>query len=307
MGATPFSLPPCATGTPLAKTQEKGQQIKQKARDHTAPPDKAASPKGSDNLPLLDVVSNPVRSRFAFSEEDDATMPATPMDKWEGNGEEHHAINMEFQQQILETLVTEPDSGINEQDLKILSIYILLTASEFIYVLELQRAYDETRCYYSQWVISKEIKELVNSARLTAMNEDMRFTWTHVKREILNSLVDVTHTARLLTLTQLERGQSSARLWISQFTSKRALLEDKEGTSFPDVPTGNNLFGTHFRSPQPAGVQHVFDPHAWRRPDGERFKGQSALDLSQTESEDRRLHPTSPIHSEAPNRQLPSC
>jgi hypothetical protein len=107
-------------------------------------------------------------------------------------------------------------------------MYISLTASEFIYVLELQRAYDETRCYYSQWVISQEIKELVNSARLTAMNEDKRFTWTHVKREILNSLVDVTHTARLLTLTQMERGQSSARLWISQLTSKRALLEDKE-------------------------------------------------------------------------------
>ncbi len=77
-------------------------------------------------------------------------------------------------------------------------------------------------------MISKEIKELVNSARLTAQNEERRFTWVQVKHEILNSLVDVTHIARLLSLTQLERGQSSARLWISQLTSKRALLEDKE-------------------------------------------------------------------------------
>jgi hypothetical protein len=56
----------------------------------------------------------------------------------------------------------------------------------------------------------------------------MDFNWTCVRREILNNLTDITHTARLLSLTQLERGQISAKLWVSQVTSKRALLEDKD-------------------------------------------------------------------------------
>ena len=180
-----------------------------------------------DNAPILDLGKTPTRMTF-FRDDEDTSVPATPLEKWEGEDDDHHATNLEFQQLLLEEMIAEPDSGVTEQDRKILSMYISLTSSEFMYVLELQRAYDETRCYYCQWVISKEIKELVNSARLTAMNEDKRFTWTQVKREILNCLVDVTHTARLLTLTQLERGQSSARLWISQLTSKRALLEDKD-------------------------------------------------------------------------------
>jgi hypothetical protein len=107
-------------------------------------------------------------------------------------------------------------------------MYLSLTASEFLYVRELQRAYDETRCYFCQWVVTKEMKELINSARLTHINAGMDFNWTCVRREILNNLTDITHTARLLSLTQLERGQVSARLWVSQVTSKRALLEDKD-------------------------------------------------------------------------------
>jgi hypothetical protein len=147
MGATQCSRPPFATESPLAKIQEKVHQIKQGANGSNIKrdPGKAASPKGSD-LPTLDIGSTPSRSRFFFSEDVDATIPATPLDKWEGDGDDHHATNVEFQQQILKTMVTEPDSGVNEQDLKILSMYISLTASEFIYVLELQRPYDETRC-----------------------------------------------------------------------------------------------------------------------------------------------------------------
>jgi hypothetical protein len=168
---------------------------------------------------------------FVRNEDENPAILATPLEAWDGEGKDRHTTNVEYQQTVLDEMVLIKDSGVTEADRKILSMYISLTASEFIYVLELQKAYDEARCYFSQWVISKEIKELVNSARLTAQNGARRFTWAHVKREILNSLVDVTHTARLLSLTQLERGQSSARLWISQLTSKRALLEDKELTS----------------------------------------------------------------------------
>ncbi len=78
--------------------------------------------------------------------------------------EDHHSIDVEFQQNMLGNLSAD-------EDRKILRMYISLTSSEFIYVRELQKAYDETRCYFSQWVISKEIKEMVNSARLTANDE----------------------------------------------------------------------------------------------------------------------------------------
>ena len=133
-----------------------------------------------------------------------------------------------FQHTLLDAMITEPESGVGKKDKKIVQMYLSLNASEFLYVRELQRAYDETRCYFCQWVVSKEMKELINSARLTHINAGMDFNWTCVRREILNNLTDITHTARLLSLTQLERGQISAKLWVSQVTSKRALLEDKD-------------------------------------------------------------------------------
>ncbi len=117
------------------------------------------------------------KTRFLVrdGDEDTAVLP-TPLERWDGDGEDSHATNVEYQQTVLDAIIADKDSEFNETDRKIISMYISLTASEFIYVLELQKAYDEARCYFSQWVISKEIKELVNSARLTAQNEARRFT-----------------------------------------------------------------------------------------------------------------------------------
>jgi hypothetical protein len=72
------------------------------------------------------------------------------------------------QHSMLEALTRDPDSGAREKDKKLKQMYLSLTASEFLYVRELQRAYDETRCYFCQWVFTKEMKELINSARLTS-------------------------------------------------------------------------------------------------------------------------------------------
>ena len=138
---------------------------------------------GGFGLVILSVSVLSLRMVREVRDDEDTSVPATPLEKWEGEDDDHHATNLEFQQLLLEEMIAEPDSGVTEQDRKMLLMYISLTSSEFMYVLELQRAYDETRCYYCQWVISKEIKELVNSARLTAMNEDKRFTWTQVKRK----------------------------------------------------------------------------------------------------------------------------
>jgi hypothetical protein len=38
-----------------------------------------------------------------------------------------------------------------------------------LYVTDLQLIYDEARCFFLQWVIGKEIKELINSARISAV------------------------------------------------------------------------------------------------------------------------------------------
>jgi hypothetical protein len=78
----------------------------------------------------------------------------------------------------------------------------------------------------------KQIKELVNSARIFAAQQGKKFTWIHVRLEILKSLTDVTLTARCLALSRLKRKSgSTAKLWISQVMTRRALLED------PRLPT----------------------------------------------------------------------
>ncbi len=98
-----------------------------------------------------------------------------------------------------------------------------------IYVQELQRVYDESRCYFFQWILGKETKELVNSSRISAVQQGRAFTWHHVRREILKSLTDVTLTARFLALSRLKRKNgSTAKLWISQVVTRRALLEDSK-------------------------------------------------------------------------------
>ncbi len=78
-----------------------------------------------------------------------------------------------------------------------------------------------------QWLLGKEIKELVNSARISAVQSGKPFTWVHVRAETLMSMTDVTLTARFLALARLRRQQgTTAKLWISQILNRKALLED---------------------------------------------------------------------------------
>jgi hypothetical protein len=114
-----------------------------------------------------------------------------------------------------------------ETDRHALELYSQLTDDEFLYVQERQRVYDESRCFFVQWVICKETKELVNSARISAVQQGKKFTWVHIRLEILKSLTDVTLTARFLALSRLKRQNgSTAKLWLSQVMTRRALLED---------------------------------------------------------------------------------
>jgi hypothetical protein len=67
---------------------------------------------------------------------------------------------------------------------------------------------------------------------LLYIQQGKKFTWVHVRLEILTSLTDVTFTARFLALSRLKRKTgSTAKLWISQVMTRRALLED------PRLPT----------------------------------------------------------------------
>ena len=68
---------------------------------------------------------------------------------------------------------------------------------------------------------------MVNSARISAIQQGKKFTWAQTRVEILKSLSDVTLTARFLALSRLKRKNgSTARVWISQVLTRRALLED---------------------------------------------------------------------------------
>ncbi len=68
---------------------------------------------------------------------------------------------------------------------------------------------------------------MVNSARISAVQQGRKFTWSHTRLEILKSLTDVTLTARFLALSRLRRKNgSTAKVWISQVLTRRALLED---------------------------------------------------------------------------------
>ncbi len=110
-----------------------------------------------------------------------------------------------------------------------MELYAQLTEDELVYVHELQKCYDEARCYFVQWILSKDTKELVNSARVSAVQTGQPFTWKHCRAEILKSSTDVTLTARFLALSRLRRKSgSSAKLWVSQVLTRRALLEDPQ-------------------------------------------------------------------------------
>jgi hypothetical protein len=131
------------------------------------------------------------------------------------------------QKSIIDDWVKDEDHRVTANDRHPLELYAQLTDDEFLYVQELQRVYDESRCYFVQWILSKETKELVNSARISAIQQNKKFTWMHTRFEILKSLTDVTLTARFLSMARLKRKHgSTAKVWISQVLTRRALLED---------------------------------------------------------------------------------
>jgi hypothetical protein len=131
------------------------------------------------------------------------------------------------QKGIIDEWVKDSDHRVTEHDRHPLELYAQLTDDEFLYVQELQRVYDESRCYFVQWILGKETKELVNSARISAVQQGKKFTWAQTRLEILKSLTDVTLMARFLALSRLKRKpNSTAKVWISQVLTRRALLEE---------------------------------------------------------------------------------
>jgi hypothetical protein len=80
------------------------------------------------------------------------------------------------QKSIIDTWVGDKDHPVTDER-HLLELYAQLTDDEFLNVQELQRVYDESRCYFSQWVLEKETKELVNSARISALQQGKAFTY----------------------------------------------------------------------------------------------------------------------------------
>jgi hypothetical protein len=131
------------------------------------------------------------------------------------------------QKDMIDKWIEDEDHPITKQERHPLELYAQLTDDEFLYVQELQRVYDESRCYFVQWLLSKETKELVNGARISAVQRGRKFTWKYTRAEILKSLTDIILTARFPALTCLKRkNRSTAKVWISQVLTRRALLED---------------------------------------------------------------------------------
>jgi hypothetical protein len=132
------------------------------------------------------------------------------------------------QRSIISAWIDDPHQTFVTEDCRhVLELYVQLTDSEFSYVFDLQTVYDETRCFFLQWILGKEIKELVNSARISAVQMGNEFTWLHAREETLRTLTDVTLTARFLAVARLLRQAGvTAKLWISQIYTRKALLED---------------------------------------------------------------------------------
>ena len=141
--------------------------------------------------------------------------------------EERVARKFHAQKEIISAWIEAEDHDATEECRHVLELYVQLNDSEFSYVTDLQLVYDEARCFFLQWVLGKETKELVNSARISAVQLGQKFTWVHAKAETLRTLTDVTLTARFLALSRLKRKSgSTAKVWISQVLTRRALLED---------------------------------------------------------------------------------
>ncbi len=104
------------------------------------------------------------------------------------------------QKEMIDDWIVDTRHPANDTCRHVLELYAQLNDSEFSYVSDLHLVYDEARCFFLQWVLGKEIKELVNSARISAIQAGNKFTWKHAKAEVLRSLTDVALTARFLAL-----------------------------------------------------------------------------------------------------------
>jgi hypothetical protein len=92
------------------------------------------------------------------------------------------------QKEIISAWIDDPHHVATDTCRHILELYAQLNDSEFSYVSDLHLVYDETRCFFLQSVLGKEIKELVNSARISAIQAGKKFIWKHAKAEVLRSL-----------------------------------------------------------------------------------------------------------------------
>ncbi len=136
-------------------------------------------------------------------------------------------IKFKKQQETITLWIDNPRHAADASCRHALELYAQLNDSEFLYVSDLQTTYDEARCFFLQWVLGKEIKELVNSARLSSVQAGRKFTWIHARAEVLRSLTDITYTVRFLALARLKRQTgTAAKLWISQVLTRKAFLED---------------------------------------------------------------------------------
>ncbi len=128
-------------------------------------------------------------------------VPATP--------EVEMANKYKKQKNVIQAWIDDPQHLATEDCRHVLELYVQLTDSEFSYVSKLQSIYDETRCFFLQWVLGKEIKELVNSARISAVQMGDTFTWLHAREETLRTLTDVTLTNQPYSRTVLPQYQYS--------------------------------------------------------------------------------------------------
>jgi hypothetical protein len=104
-----------------------------------------------------------------------------------------------------------------------------------------------------------------------------------LKAETLRTLTDVTSTARFLAVARLRRQPgTSAKLWISQIFTRKALLEDpKLGTpiALPESLYLEILVGQMCVGPRNDRVRQL--PSDRRRPARKRLDGQKSLHIRQ--------------------------
>jgi hypothetical protein len=95
------------------------------------------------------------------------------------------ARKFKHQQTIISRWIDDPDHEATEDCRHALELYAQLNDSEFLHFTDLRLIYDEARCFFLQRVLGKETKELVNSARISAVQMGQKFTWIHAKAETL--------------------------------------------------------------------------------------------------------------------------